>query len=405
MLSPLKRPGFRLLWFGMSFSYAGDRLQELAQGWLVATLTNSALAVGGIGILSSVGMLLMPLGGVIADQVNRRRILIVGQWTGAILTGAMAIVAYANRIEVWQIYVWALITGLVWMTVRPAYKVIITQAVPQEEVRPAVSLNSITETSAIVSTNIGGSALLGWLGLPLAFMLNSFSYLVAILCLMRLRFMKPILPRQFDSPPITNGVQKWQFKNLILELREGVVYLLGQKGLLYPLLLTFASIMLTGPASSLLAAIVQDLGGNLIQLGLLGGSASLGALLGAIFAGTKTEGDTLRTYAIWGLLAAGSVVLFVVNPLSPLGALGLGVMGFLAYSQAVWNTSRISRLAGSTYQARLQSITSMAFTLGILFAAIWGGTAIDYFGLRALLVGAGLLASLSTGLLIYKPSK
>ena len=55
-----------------------------AQGWLVATLTNSALAVGGIGVLSSVGMLLMPLGGVIADQVDRRRILIVGQWAGCL---------------------------------------------------------------------------------------------------------------------------------------------------------------------------------------------------------------------------------------------------------------------------------------------------------------------------------
>jgi hypothetical protein len=54
MFAPLKRPTFRTLWAGMGLSYAGDRLQELAQGWLVATLTSSALVVGGIGMLSSI---------------------------------------------------------------------------------------------------------------------------------------------------------------------------------------------------------------------------------------------------------------------------------------------------------------------------------------------------------------
>jgi MFS family permease len=391
MLSPLKHPRFRLLWLGMSLSYAGDRLQELAQGWLVATLTNSALAVGGIGVLSSIGMLLMPLGGVIADQVDRRRILIMGQWIGAVVTGLMAVLAFTDRIAVWQIYLWALITGLVWMTVRPAYKVIITQAVPQEEVRPAVSLNSITETSAIVATNVGGSALLGWLGLPLAFMFNSLSYLSAIFCLAVLRGL---------SQSAGNRANGWQIKHLWMDLLEGMVYLSGNKGLLYPLLLTFVGILLTSPASSLLAAIVNSHGGSLLQLGLLGGSVGLGALLGAIFAGAKAEGDALRTYPIWGLLAAGSVCLFVASPLGLLGAVGLSGLGFLAFSQAVWNTSRISNLAGPTYQARLQSITSMAFTLGAPIGAIWGGVAVDRFGMGALLIGSGLLALVSLGMLI-----
>ncbi len=390
MLSTLKRPRFRLLWLGMSLSYAGDRLQELAQGWLVATLTNSALAVGGIGVLSSIGMLLMPLGGVIADQVDRRRILILGQWIGAVLTGLMAILAFAGRIAVWQIYLWALITGLVWMTVRPAYKVIITQAVPQEEVRPAVSLNSITETGAIVATNVGGSALLGWLGLPMAFMINSLSYISAILCLARLKEL---------SQSAGKRANPWQVKRLLVNLWDGIVYLSGSKELLFPLLLTFVGIVLTGPASSLLAAIVNSNGGSLIQLGLLGGSASLGALLGAIFAGAKAEGDIRRTYPIWGLLAAGSVCLFVASPLSLLGALGLSGLGFLAFSQAVWNTSRVSNLAGAEYQARLQSITSMAFTLGTPLGAIWGGAAVDRFGLGSLLIGAGLLSLVSLGVL------
>jgi len=393
MLSPLKRPSFRLLWLGMSLSYAGDRLQELAQGWLVATLTSSAMAVGGISVVSSIGMLLMPLGGAIADQADRRRILILGQWTGVLVTGVMATLAFADRIAVWHVYLWAFIIGLVWMVMRPAYKVIVTQAVPQDEVRPAVSLNSITETSAIVAANIGGSALLGWLGLPLAFVLNSLSYLVAIFCLVRLRELSRLAG---------NGIHRWQLRRLFMDLWEGMVYMAGNKRLLQPLVLTFASIVLASPSSSLLAAIINSQGGSLVHLGMLGGSASLGALLGAVFAGVKAEGNTLRTYAIWGLCAAASVTLFVMNPLSLTGAFGLAGLGFLAFSQAVWNTSRVSSMADPAYQARLQSITSMAFTLGGPLGAVWGGVAVDRFSLWALLAGSGLLALISLGVLIIR---
>jgi predicted MFS family arabinose efflux permease len=390
LLAPLKRSTFRLLWVGMSLSYAGDRLQELAQGWLVATLTNSALAVGGIGVMSSIGMLLMPLGGVIADQVDRRRILIVGQWAGALLTGVMAVLAFTDRLAVWQIYLWALITGLVWMTVRPAYKVIITQAVPQEEVRPAVSLNSITETSAIVASNVGGSALLGWLGLPLAFMLNSLSYLTAVFCLGRVRL----------NQNTRDKSQGWQLQRLWQDLRAGFSQLVQHKALLHPLLLTFAGIALAGPVSSVLPAIVNSQGGSLLQLGLLGGCGSLGSLAGAVYAGTKAEGDPLRTYPIWGILSALGVGLFVAWPLSLVGGIGLAGLGFLAFSQVVWNTSRVSALAEAAYQARLQSITSMTFTLGMPLAAIWGGAVVDRFGLPALLGGAGLLALISLSVLV-----
>ena len=386
MLAPLKRPAFRTLWAGMGLSYAGDRLQELAQGWLVATLTSSALAVGGIGILSSIPMLLMPLGGVIADRTDRRRILIAGQWAGALITGIMAALAFSNQIAVWHIYVWAFISGVVWMVIRPAYKVIVTEAVPAEEVRPAVSLNSVTETSALVLMNTGGSALIGWLGLPVAFLLNSASYLAAIFCLGRLRGL---------GQPMNKMPGRIPSVHLFADLKDGLVYLVRHKNLLYPLLLTLTGITILSPATSLLAAIVHERGGSIVQLGLLGGAASLGALSGAIFAGMKSEGNPLRTYSIFGLLAAVAVTFFALKPIGITGGLALYTLGFLAFAQAVWNTSRVPRLAEPGYQARIQSLTSMAFTLGTPLGAVWGGLAVDRFGLPALIAGAGILAVIS----------
>jgi predicted MFS family arabinose efflux permease len=392
MLAPLKRSTFRTLWAGMGLSYAGDRLQELAQGWLVATLTGSALAVGGIGVLSSIPMLLMPFGGVIADQVDRRRLLLAGQWAGAFITGIMAILAFSHRIAVWHIYLWAFISGLVWMVIRPAYKVIVTEAVPAEEVRPAISLNSITETSALVVMNTGGSALINWLGLPVAFLLNSASYLAAILCLGRLQSLRGPGNKMHAGVSVTR---------LFTDLKDGLVYLANHKGLLQPLLFTLVGITLVSPLTSLLAAIVYENGGSLVQLGLLGGAASLGALSGAVFAGMKSEGNPLRTYSLFGLLAAAGVAVFAFHPVDLIGGLALYALGFLAFAQAVWNTSRVPRLAEQKYQARLQSLTSMAFTLGTPLGALWGGVAVDRFGLPALITGAGILAILSGVVLFF----
>src|SRR5690242_2710242 len=77
--APVHRSSFRRVWIGMGVSYAGDRLQGLAQAWLVATLTHSALGVSLITALNALPLLLLPLGGVIAEEVDRRRLVLVGQ--------------------------------------------------------------------------------------------------------------------------------------------------------------------------------------------------------------------------------------------------------------------------------------------------------------------------------------
>ena len=275
ILAPLRRGAFRQLWVGMSLSYAGDRLQELAQAWLVATLTQSALAVAGPAILASIPQLLMPLGGVIADQVNRRRLLIVGQWVGATLTLIIAVLVFTGSIAIWHIYVWAFISGVIWLFSRPAYKVVLTEAVPQTEVRSAAAINSVTETSAMVAVNVTGSLLLAFIGLPIAFLLNSLSYAAAGIGLAGLR--------DADHSPVTRSrLGAFSAGQILTDLRDGLSYLLHQPQLLRPLLLTFLTVAVTSPTFGLLAAIVHAQGGSIIGLGLLSAAGSLGSLIGAI---------------------------------------------------------------------------------------------------------------------------
>jgi MFS family permease len=392
--APLRRARFRQLWLGMASSYAGDRFQQLAQQWLVATLTSSALAVGWISTLNSVPQMFMPLGGVIADLVDRRRLLITWQMVGAAATAVVAVLVLVDRVAVWHIYAWAVVNGLIALLSRPAYKVVLTEVVPPDEARQAVAINSMTETTSMVVVNGVGSVLLEFLGLTLAFILNTATYLIAAGSLWGLRD----LSRQSADRP-----QAIDMKRVLSDLVDGLRYLARQPLILHPLLLTFVSIMIIGPVFGLLAAIVHNEGGSIVDLGLLAASSSLGAFVGAAFAGVRSAGDDpTRRYAILGLASSAAVALFALLPVGPISIVPLAVTGAPAFAQAVWNTSRIRELADPAYQARLQAITSMAFTLGFSLGMLWAGVAIDRFGLTALVGGAVVLGLLSVVVIFTK---
>ena len=392
--APLRRTSFRRLWVGMAASYAGDRFQQLAQAWLVATLTSSALAVGWITTLGSIPLLLMPLGGVIADLVDRRRLLITWQLVGAAATAVVAGLVLTGHIAVWHIYAWAVLNGLIALFSRPAYKVVLTEVVPPDEVRPAVAINSMTETTAMVVVNAVGSVLLEFLGLTLAFLLNAATYLLAAGCLWSLHDL---------SRPAADRPQSVEAKQVLADLVKGFRYLARQPSILYPLLLTFVTILIIGPAIGLLPAIVHNEGGSIVELGLLAASTSLGALAGAAYAGMRSAGaNPTRLYAVLGLVSAAALALFAFLPVGLISMAPLAVLGAPAFAQAVWNTSRIRELADPAFQARLQAITSMAFTLGFSLGMLWAGVGIDRFGLTALAGGAAVLGLLSVAVVITK---
>ena len=394
-LAPLRHSRFRWLWAGLSASYAGDRLQELAQAWLVAGLTqSSALAVGWISILASIPQLLMPLGGVIADRLDRRKLLIGGQLAGACIAAVVGGLVLSGIVMPWHIYAWAFISGIIWLFSRPAYKVVLTEVVPREEVRSAVALNSTTETTATTTVNLFGSLLLAWIGLPVAFVFNSMSYLVAAVSLWRIS--------GIDQPMPSKG-KKLSIKGVFSDLTDGVSYLIHQPGLLRPLVLTFLTVMISTPAVGLLAAIVHKQGGSIISLGFLLASAGVGAIVGAIFAGVQWDSqDPARLYAWFGIGAAVALGLFIFTPFGLFTPLPLAAIGFVLFSETVWNTSRVRLLAPPEFQARLQSLTTMAFTLGTALGQLWGGIVIDQFGIKGLIGGAILLCFLSAWLLCSK---
>lgn len=385
--APIRRPMFRRLWLSMGTSYAGDRLQELAQSWLVATVTSSALAVGGIRAFGSIPLLLMPVGGVIADALDRRRLLIVGQLAGAVLTAGIATLVLSGRVAVWHIYAWVVLNSFIWIVSRPSYKVVLTESVPLPEVRAAVAINSMTEMAIAVLASGAGGVLLGLVGLPIAFTLNSATYVVAAIAIWSLRGLRS----QPDPSQAGLGLRK-----VLADLLDGFRYLIREPRLLYPLLFTILILAVISPAIGLSAAIVHAAEGSVVDYGMLMASAGLGAFLGAAFAGTRREeGNATHRYAILGLVAAAALGAFALLPIGYASLLPLALIGFAVLAQGVWNTSRVRAVADAAHQARLQAITSTVFNVGSPIGMLWGGLAVDRYGVRALLGGAIVLAVIS----------
>jgi predicted MFS family arabinose efflux permease len=376
----------------MGLSYAGDQLQVLAQAWLVATISQSAFAVGVIGVIGAVPQLFMPLGGVVADQVDRRRLLITGQLLGAGAAVIVGILVLTGQVALWHIYAWAFLAGLIWLVSRPAFKVMLTESVPREEVPAATGLNSMTETSAMVVVNSVGSGLLAMVGLPLAFLFNGVTYLLAslMLCDRGARRRRAAQAFAFSA------------RRIVPDLHDGLLYLARQPLLLVPMLSTLVLMIAAFPAFGLLAAIVYQHGGSLMQLGLLSAAGSLGGLAGAGYAGvSQIRPDMRGRYGLYGLAAAVALATFAILPIGYATMVPLAALGFVIFAEAVWNTSRVRLLAEPSYQARLQALTTMAFTLGGMVGLLWGGVAVDHFGPVALLGSAGALAVVAVAQAIW----
>ena len=139
----LRNPNFRLFWSGNFLSNIGTWMQNVAQGWLVLTLTDSAFWLGVVGFAGSIPFLFFTLfGGVIADRVNKRRLLMVTQTVMMILAFLLAGLAWLKIITVWEIAAIAFLNGTAMAMNAPSYQALVPRLVKREDLTNAIALNS-----------------------------------------------------------------------------------------------------------------------------------------------------------------------------------------------------------------------------------------------------------------------
>ena len=181
----LRTRNYRLYFFGQIVSLTGTWMQSVAQAWLVLRLTGSGLALGTTAALQFTPILLAgPWGGVIADRVDKRRLIIWTQSAAGALALVLGLLTLENVVRLWIVYVLAFLLGVVNLVDMPARQSFVFEMVGPESLANAVSLNSVVVNGARVVGPAVAGLLIASVGLTPCFLINAASYLAVIASLL-----------------------------------------------------------------------------------------------------------------------------------------------------------------------------------------------------------------------------
>ena len=356
----LRNPNFRLFWSGNFLSNIGTWMQNVAQGWLVLTLTNSAFWLGVVGFAGSIPFLIFTLfGGVVADRVNKRKLLIVTQSVMMVLAFTLAALTWMNRITVWEVVVLAFLNGMAMAMNAPSYQALVPRLVPREDLTNAIALNSAQfNMSRILGPTLGGYAM-ALFGMAGNFFLNGVSFLAVLWALTRIKY-----PEQEAS----------HYPGLLASLRQGFAYLNGRKQMLVLVWMTAVVSFLAIPFITFIPYFVRvQLHAGETGLGWLLAASGLGAVLGAV---TVAARGTLRhrgkVVTLGGLLFFSAIISFCYSHSFVLSQCLLLVEGFSAILMISSFNVAIQHLSSDEMRGRVMSIYATCFLglppLGALMA-------------------------------------
>src|SRR6266446_8459106 len=188
--SSLRHRDFRLLWMGQIVSVTGSQMQMVAINWLIYLLTHSALALGMVGIFRAGPIILCSLlGGVVADVIDRRRLMMVTQSVMLTCSAILALITFGGLRRVWPIFLLTAIASAAWAFDTPARQSLMPALVPAKDFPNAVSLSMLMfQIGMIVGPTLAGF-LLASRGPGLVYAMNAVSFVAVIggLALMRFR--------------------------------------------------------------------------------------------------------------------------------------------------------------------------------------------------------------------------
>jgi MFS family permease len=179
---------FRLYFMGQVVSVSGSWMQRVAQSWLVLEITGSGAAVGAVTAFQFLPILLLaPVGGLVADRVDKRKVMLVTQSLAGLIAATLGILVLTDTVELWMVFALALALGLVGSFDNPARNAFVMEIVGRSRLTNAVGLNSVLINSArIIGPAIGGVLIVA-VGIGVCFLINSVSYLAFIAALLVMR--------------------------------------------------------------------------------------------------------------------------------------------------------------------------------------------------------------------------
>jgi MFS family permease len=366
-------------------------MQRIAMSWLVYRLTNSAFLLGLVGFTSQIPLfLLTPFAGVLADRMNRRRVLVVTQILAMIQAFVLTVLVLTGTTAVWHIMCLSVFLGIVDAFDMPIRQSFMVEIVQKKDLASAIALNSsIVNCAQLLGPSVAG-ILIASMGEGMCFLLNGVSYIFVIVSLIAMK--------------ITRKEKQERDIHVLAEIKEGFLYAFGFGPIRFILLLLALTSLVGIPYRVMMPIFAKDiLQGGPHTLGFLMAGAGVGALTGSIYLASR---KTVPGLEKWIALAAGlfgiglvgfsrSHVFWLSLPLVLLT--GFGMMVQMASSNTVLQT-----VVEEDKRGRVMSLYAMAIRGMAPFGSLLVGGAASKIGAPNTLMISGLLCLLGSAMFARK---
>jgi MFS family permease len=373
---------FRIMWLGACVSTIGTFVQQFAQSWLVYDLTKDPFYLGLDLFLGQLPIMLFSLfGGVFADRMDRKKMLLASQYIQMVCAFVLAILFATHALTVWHM-VWCIlalsfVVGVGQSFGGPAYSALLPTLVGPEDLANAISMNSIQFNLArIIGPTLGGLAFTLF-GATWCFALNGASYVAVIVSLL-------IIKVQFNAPKTQVSVLK--------SMKEGIGFIRDREGLSPLVVLAFCTTLFGFSLTGFLPVIVRTIfhrGPGTYELLLVfsGAGSICGALIVAAMEKLKGQGRL----AVLTLFALGlATAAFAFSKWLPLSCLLIFLAGTAVMASASLMLSLVQLITADAMRGRVMSVYNLAFRAGIPLGALILGKLIPVLGVSTAVAGFGV---------------
>jgi MFS family permease len=341
-------PNYRRYIGGQSISLIGTWMQMTAQAWLVLTLTHSSTALGVIVALQTLPVLLLgPYGGVIADRVDKRKLMIVLQGAMGLQALALGLLTVTGNVRVWQIGLLAALLGVNNAFENPSRQSFMLELVGPEHLRNAVSLNSVLVNVARAIGPAVAGLLIATVGDGVCFLVNAASFVavIASLTTMDMRALRPTEPTPRESG----------------QLREGLAYVRSKPELLVPLLMMGVAGCLTYEFQVTLPVMAsRGLHVGASGFGFMTAVMGVGAVAGGLLVAARGK-TGLRPLVIAAFGFGFAMTFATLAPNLLLELIALGLAGGASISFMSTGNSTLQLAAAPEMRGRVMALWFVAF--------------------------------------------
>jgi MFS family permease len=399
MFRALAHRNFRLFWAGAFLSNIGTWMQTVAQGWLVLKLTNSPFWLGLDGFAAtSPGLVLTLLGGVYADRIDRKRLLIYTQAGAGLTALALAILIATGVVRdashVWIILVASFITGCCFSLASPSYQAITIDLVGREDLSNAIALNSTQfQLSRVVGPALAGVGF-QLFGLAGCFFVNGLSFVAIIIALSLVR----IKSAGGTSAAARAGAATGEKPSMWRDLTNGFRYVWSRPRVFLLLLISAVASLFGAPYMTLMPFFTRNvlgLGetGLSVMMGVAGAGSFLSALMLTFLGQLRRKG----IYVLGGVAAFGACIIgFALSRNVPLSLLMLFGIGFSIVCSIAVTNMLLQELVTDEMRGRVMSMFMLSFIGAWPIGSFLAGVAARRFGAPYTLAAGGIIIVIFT---------